>query len=252
HAPLRLIAGVDQDRAAARAPAGLDVVENVADQPGRCEIDIELARRPLEQARRRLAALADASIALDRARRMVRAVVEAGEADPERGEPVRHRVADGGHRRLVEQAARDARLIRDDRDREAGGREPRHRALRAPREADPLDVDVVGHVLDQRAVLVEENGPARRRRRAHGHDVSLSGMTISSGITVPAGWVSTKRTAAATLAGSCSTLGSMSGKRSSRNGVRMPPAMRAVTLMWCSRPSTCSAWLSPSRPHLLA
>ena len=46
--------------------------------------------------------------------------------------------------------------------------------------------------------------------------------------------------------------GSRSGKRSSRKGVRMPPATTAVTLMPCGRSSACSAWLRPSRPHLLA
>ena len=57
---------------------------------------------------------------------------------------------------------------------------------------------------------------------------------------------------AATFAGSCSTPGSMSGKRSSRKGVRIPPATTALTLMPCGRSSACSACDRPSRPHLLA
>src|SRR5690606_756019 len=214
--------------------------------------DPELARGTDDEPRRRLTAVANPSITCDRPVRIVRTVIEAGEPDAERGQAVRERLADGRDRRLVEHPARDTGLIRHDRDRKARGRKPRHGALGAGRESYPCDVDVVRDVLDQRTVLVDEHRTLRRRSLGQGHDVSRSGRTIRSGITVPAGCVSTKRTAAATLAGSCSTLSSIPGKRSSRNGVRMPPAISAVTLIRCSRPSTCSAWLSPSRPHLLA
>ena len=70
--------------------------------------------------------------------------------------------------------------------------------------------------------------------------------------TLPAGAVSAKTTACATLSGSCRSSGSRSGKRSSRNGVRMPPAIRAVTLTPSPRNSACRACDRPSRPHLLA
>src|SRR3954454_9706480 len=112
-----------------------------------------------------------------------------------------------------------------------------------------LRLDVVRHVFDQRAVLVQKN---RAGARAHGHDVSRMGRTMTSGMTVSAGCVSKKQTVAATFAGSCNTPRSRSGKRSSKNGVRMPPAITALTLMPCGRNSACMAWLRPSRPHLLA
>lgn len=83
----------------------------------------------------------------------------------------------------------------------------------------------------------------RARERAVQHfalEVSRIGSTITSGITVPSGWVSTKRTARATSIGSCRVSGSRSGKRSSRNGVRMPPATTADTLIPCGRSSVCA------------
>ena len=43
-APFGLVAHVDEHGAAARAIAGFDVVENVADKPRSREVDIELAR----------------------------------------------------------------------------------------------------------------------------------------------------------------------------------------------------------------
>jgi hypothetical protein len=91
-----------------------------------------------------------------------------------------------------------------------------------------------------------------RRRLTHGQDVSRIGMTMTSGTTVSSGCVRTKRTVSATLCGSWRTPGSISGKRSRRKGVRMPPAMTAVTLMPLGRNSECRAWLRPSSPHLLA
>src|SRR5690606_12667004 len=121
---------------------------------------------------------------------------------------------------FAEQAACDARLIGHERDPVAVlGQEP-NAALGAGRKPYPRRIDVVGHVLDERAVLVEQHRTAARRGggrqrlprrhpldrpRRQGHDVSRSGTTRSSGITVPRGWHSTKRTAAATLAGSWST-----------------------------------------------
>ena len=58
------------------------------------------------------------------------------------------------------------------------------------------------------------------------------GRTSTSGMTVSSGCERTNRTVSATFAGSWSTAGSRSGNRSSRNGVRMPPATTAVTLMF--------------------
>src|SRR5690606_31471117 len=120
-------------------------------------------------------------------------------------------------------------------------------ALESPRrEAHAGRVHVVGNIGQQRAVLVQ------KYRRAQGHDVSFIGNTITSGITVSGGCVNTKRMARATFIGSCRTFSSMSGKRSSRNGVRMPPAMTADTLMPVLRNSACKAWVRPNSPHLLA
>src|SRR4051812_12782285 len=120
---------------------------------------------------------------------------------------------------------------------------------RAGQEPDARRIDVVRDVFDQRAVLVEEDGAPRAD---HGHEVSRIGSTITSGITVSSGCIRTKRIVSATLRGSCRFSNGVSGKRSRMKGVLMPPLTIAVTLIPCGRPSTCSAWLRPRSPHLLA
>src|SRR5690606_40801677 len=122
----------------------------------------------------------------------------------------------------------------------------RQRRTGARRELHAARIHVVGHIRQHGAVLVEEN------RRSHGQDVSFMGRTMTSGITVSGGCVSTNFTALATFNGSCSSDASMSGKRSNRKGVRMPPAITADTLTPTDRSSACRAWVKPIRPHLLA
>src|SRR5690606_40337696 len=50
-APLGLATVVEEDRAAARAPARLDIVENVADEPGAPQVQAQLARRAIHERR---------------------------------------------------------------------------------------------------------------------------------------------------------------------------------------------------------
>src|SRR3954470_2101700 len=54
----RFGAEIDQDRAAAGAVARLAIVEDVADEPGAREVEVEIGRRTEEQARLRLWAIA--------------------------------------------------------------------------------------------------------------------------------------------------------------------------------------------------
>src|SRR5690606_38502302 len=131
----------------------------------------------------------------------------------------------------LEPAQSHARLIADHDQAQAQAREPRKTRGRAGGKAHAAPIHVVRHVGQQRAVLVQEYC------RGQGHEVSFIGSTITSGITVWGGWVSTNLIAAATFPGSCSRSTSMSGKRSSRKGVRMPPAITAETLMPCERSS---------------
>src|SRR5690606_18772068 len=118
----------------------------------------------------------------------------------------------------------DAGLIADDDQGQPKRCQARQALERTGRETHPGGVDVVGDVSQQGAVLVQ------KKRSVQGHDVSFIGSTITSGITVSGGCVSTKRMARATFIGSCKRFSSMSGNRSSKNGVRMPPAMTADTL----------------------
>src|SRR5690606_23298127 len=118
-------------------------------------------------------------------------------------------------------------------------------------DGDTRRVHVIGHVMHEGAVLVDEHR-GLHCSRPHGQEVSRIGRIMTSGMTVAPPTFSTPAIASATSAGSCSTSGSISGKRSNRNGVRIPPATTAVTLMPCGRSSACSACDRPSRPHLLA
>src|SRR5690606_6658352 len=140
---------------------------------------------------------------------------------------------------------RHARLVAHEDQLVAQPLQQEQRIHRPRPQADARAVDVVRHVLDQRAVLVQEDGAL------HGHDVSRMGITMTSGITLSSGMVRTNRTACATLAGSWSVAASMSGKRSRRKGVRMPPGSTALTLMLCGRSSACMACENPSRPHFV-
>src|SRR4029079_7598711 len=131
---------------------------------------------------------------------------------------------------------RETRLVRHHDDRQPEPSQPPERVLRSAAQADARGIDVVRNVVDERSVLVDEHGGC------HGHELSRIGRTVISGTTVSSGSSSTSWIAGATVAGSCNVDGSMSGKRSSRNGVRIPPAITAVTLTPWRRASTWSAW----------
>src|SRR5206468_2131929 len=76
--PFGLVADVEQDRAAAGAMTGLDVVEDVADHPAAGQVEAMRARGLAQQTRRRLAA--EAADPAARAGR-VRAAVDGGDVD---------------------------------------------------------------------------------------------------------------------------------------------------------------------------
>src|SRR5207248_2508583 len=72
----RLGPEIDQDRAAAGAVTGLDVVEDVADEPGATDIEVQLGRGPQYQAGPRLPAAAQHRQLRDHPVRVVRTVVD--------------------------------------------------------------------------------------------------------------------------------------------------------------------------------
>src|SRR5215207_1991493 len=175
-------------------------------------------------------------------------IEEAVQLDALRLEQLAEPALHAADRRFGEQPACNAGLIRHHDEPVAVPGDGAQRGPGVRHQPDPRRIDVVRDVLHERPVLVQEH----RRPARHGHDDSRIGITITSGTTVSSGCVSTNRIVSATMAGSCSVPSSMSGKRSSRKGVRMPPATTAVTLTPTARPSTWSAWLKPSSPHLLA
>src|SRR5690606_23922510 len=128
---------------------------------------------------------------------------------------------DRPHGFFAEAAVRDAGLVGHDEEAVVEPRQQAQGGAGAAHQADPARLHVVGQVVDQSAVLVEED-------RFHGQEVSRSGRTVSSATTVVGGSTSTEWMASATSAGSCRLSASRSGKRSSRKGVRMPPAITAV------------------------
>ena len=91
-APFSLVTVVEQHGAAARAPAGFDIVEDVADQPRPGEVDAQILRRLQQQPRRGLAAIAGERESVHAARGVVRAIIEPVQWRPGGGEelgPVR-------------------------------------------------------------------------------------------------------------------------------------------------------------------
>src|SRR5919201_2699524 len=103
---------VDERGAASNPATGLDVIEDVADHPRPREVDIEVARGVEEHARRGLAARA---IVLRRVGAEVDGVEPRALGSQLTSEMLVHRAERG----RVEVSARDARLVRDDDDREA-------------------------------------------------------------------------------------------------------------------------------------
>src|SRR5690606_10390013 len=107
----------------------------------------------------------------------------------------------------VETTQRNPGLVAHDDHRDADLREATKRCRSAGHEAHLRGIGIERNVLEQRSVLVEEDGWAQQ---GQGHDDSRMGNTIISGTTVSEGCVRTKRIASATLRGSCSRLVSMS------------------------------------------
>ena len=140
--------------AAARSAAGLDVVEDVADHPRALEREIEIGGRAQQQAGFGLAAAATRAGSMH-------AGVDAGELDAVLGELCAHVGMQRVERRVVEQAQADTRLVRDHDERVAVGLQQHQAFDRLAREAHALRVGVVGNVLDQRAVAIDEDRRAR-------------------------------------------------------------------------------------------
>ena len=124
------------------------------------------------------------------------------------------------------------------------------RACRARCEAHARRIDVGTHV-EQRAVLVDQHGAGQPLSRVKAMTSPFIGSTITSGTTVPGGYQHEAH-------GGRDVLGRLQRvrvdvrKRSSRNGVRIPPATIADTLTPAGRSSACSACDRPSSPHFVA
>src|SRR5690606_26214940 len=225
--PFGLAAVVHEDGAAAGATACLDIVQDVADEPAAREVQPEFAGGLEQEAGRGLSAVTSTGVARHGAARVVRAPVAARQARAIDGEHLLQAIGYVGEAIVIEVPQRHSGLVADHHERQLQAAENPQSPRDMGRKLHEARFDVVGNVFQQGTVLVEEH------RRTQGHDGSRIGSTISSGMAVSAGCESAKRTALATFAGSCRTPGSMSGKRSSRKGVRMPPATMAVTLMPC-------------------
>lgn len=88
---------------------------------------------------------------------MMRAPVCAGERGAALGEHLPQPAFDVEQRSVFELAERDAGLIADHEQRVRVRGEHRERFARARRETHQRGIGVVGHVFEQRAVLVDEH-----------------------------------------------------------------------------------------------
>ena len=152
----RALAGAHQVRHAADGGAGLQVAQRVADQRHVREVDAVALADQLEQPGQRLAAAAAVA-------RPVRAEEDRVDAAAVAGERLVHLGVDRVERRHVEQAARQARLVRRHDRVPAGVVEPRDRLERAG-DRHPLvgRLDVVVAILVDRAVAIEDDELQRR------------------------------------------------------------------------------------------
>ncbi|KAH0442309.1 hypothetical protein KCU90_g1948, partial [Aureobasidium melanogenum] len=111
--PLGLVTVVEQHRAATRAVAGLDVVENIADEPAAREVEPVFMRRAQQHAWCGLPATAQGRIARDAAAWVVRAPVHATQGRAAPGKQTMQFGFDPTQRGNVKFAQRDAGLIAD-------------------------------------------------------------------------------------------------------------------------------------------
>src|SRR5690606_26059174 len=145
-----------------------------------------------QQARRGLAAVAEAAVGGQSPFGMMGAEIEALQSGALFFEHPAQALLHAAQRIESELAKGDAGLVRHDDERQPQTRQTPYPFTSAAREAHFSRVGVIRYVLKHGSVLVEENGGC------HGHDVSFMGSTITSGTTVSGGWVSTNLTARAT------------------------------------------------------
>src|SRR5579884_2876367 len=115
-----LAAEIHEDGAAAGAVAGLDVVQDVASEPGRRQVEIEVASGAEQQPRRRLAAVAGDRQLGDDAIAVVRAVVDAVQPDAIAPQLARQVLVHAVEVVAGEVAAGEPGLVRDDDEAETG------------------------------------------------------------------------------------------------------------------------------------
>ena len=102
----------------------LDIAPLIADDPRPGEIETEVARRRVEHAGRRLAALAGTGELADFAVGVMRAVVPRSDVGARLRERLRKLRVRRVHKRVIVQAERDTTLVGDDHDRKARRGEP--------------------------------------------------------------------------------------------------------------------------------
>ena len=155
---LRAPAGANQDRSATDRVAEIDVEPLVADDPGLFGIDAEVAGGILDHAWERFSAAAIDGELGNGAARMMAAEVQGVEIGAAALQPPPHLVMANLHETGIDQPMRDAGLIRDDDQREAGALEQPQR-IRGPREQlEVLEPMQVADVNVERPITIEEDG----------------------------------------------------------------------------------------------
>jgi hypothetical protein len=152
----RLGVQVHQDRAAAGAFAGLDVVEDVADEPRAAQVDVEFGRGTQQHARRRLAAIAGHRQLRHDTFRVVWAVIDTVDPHavaPEFRRQVRVHAVEVGR---AEQTACQAGLVGDHYQPHAGLLKRRQRSADAVVQQQFLGPPWIMARVDQRAVAIQK------------------------------------------------------------------------------------------------
>src|SRR5690606_24133255 len=149
--------------------------------------DVQLVRRAEKQPRLGLAAGAARAVDWDAAFRMVGTVVEGGKPGAPGLKMAPQVILHLGQIRLGKVVSRNARLVGDDHQLKASLVQALDRFARAGQEADQRRVDIVGYVVDERAVFVEENGAASLVVLSRSHNLSVRIAIRSCGLAIVRG-----------------------------------------------------------------
>jgi hypothetical protein len=150
-------ARANENSAGTNCLACIEILPAIADHKGALETEVEICGSPAQQPWLRLPAFTSLSIFGDDAVGMVGTMVVRVYARASFRQPIGDEPVGFVDERLRQQTTCDARLVRDDHDREAGAIEQPDRIRRERKEHETIEAIEVSGFLDQCPVAIEEH-----------------------------------------------------------------------------------------------